>query len=241
MATQATVLAPAEHTALTSALGFKGEINALHREALKSGNEMMRNAIRCGELLEEVKGVLKAAKSTSFEIWIERNLDFSPQSARSYMRLYNDLGRLPKTKAAFVLKNADSISEARRLISSALPEPEEKEPPTMTETSPPYELPKPVRTFSKPIAPEPIDVPEEPAEPDEPCPEPAEPEAHSSWWPEPWTCDSYYIRDAEGNEVIETVESSRDTLNRIVACVNAMAGILEPGAFMKRAGRPKTG
>ena len=255
MVTQVTALAPAEHTALTSALGFKGEINALHREALKSGNEMMRNAIRCGELLEEVKGVLKAAKSTSFEIWIERNLDFSPQSARSYMRLYNDLGRLPKTKAAFVLKNADSISEARRLISSALPEPEEKEPPTMTETSPSYDLPKPVRTFTKPIAPEPIDAPEEPVEPEsvpfpaEPQDEPAavqKPETPGQHSPTPWTlvrnCGEQRMQDANGNLVADTGQStdgmSLADKQRIVACVNAMAGILEPGAFMEKAGRP---
>jgi hypothetical protein len=114
---------------------------------------------------------------------------------------------------------------------------EEKEPPTMTETSPSYDLPKPVRTFTKPIAPEPADLTGEPVEP---CPEPAEPETHSRKWPEPWTWDSDYIRDAEDNEVIATGEASSDALNRIVACVNAMAGILEPGAFMEKAGRVKT-
>jgi hypothetical protein len=40
------------------------------------------------------------------------------------------------------------------------------------------------------------------------------------------------ILDADGWQLPDTA------LNRIVACVNAMAGILEPVAFMERAGRP---
>jgi len=258
MATQATALAASEHAAITKALSYRGEINALHREAMKSGNEMMRNAIRCGELLEEVKKVLKVAKSTTFEKWLEGNVDFSAQSARSYMRLANDLGALGKTKAAFVLKNADSISEARRLISAALPEPEEKEPPMPT--------PKPVQqpavqevkaalklaepTFVKPVAkpePEVQDCPEpcEPEAPDERSMEPEvqtpeEPRHHS---PTPWTCKHYGktigeqpewtsgIFDANGMP-LSSLYDQRANTEHIVACVNAMAGVQDPETFV---------
>jgi len=229
MATQATALAPAEHAVLTKALSLKGEINALHREALKSGNEMMRNAIRCGELLEEVKGVLKAAKSATFENWIERNLDFSPQSARSYMRLYNELGRLSKTKAAFVLKNADSISEARRLISSALPEPEEKEPvmPAPKPLKPERILPAPdiEPRFTAPE--EPVDNnPVEPARCDDPLPEPEKlSERHS---PTPWAPFGRQVIDAN-QKIIAQCKTEEDA-KRITECVNAMAGVHDPKA-----------
>jgi hypothetical protein len=63
--------------------------------------------------------------------------------------------------------------------------------------------------------------------------EPAEPETQSRQWPpEPWSCRDGMILDADGWQLPDTA------LNRIVACVNAMAGILEPVAFMERAGRP---
>jgi len=126
MAKKTAVALPADdNRALTQAAGLRGEINALHREALKSGNEMLRNAVQCGERLEQVKLVLKACKTTSFGKWIEQNLDFSERSAQSYCKLYNDLGKLPKAQSVALLGNADSINEAKRLIAEVV-KPERK-------------------------------------------------------------------------------------------------------------------
>jgi len=111
---------PANEMAISNkALTLKGEIEACHREVLKSGNEMIRNAVRVGELLTEVQSVLKASKSTTFGSWVEQFLPFSERSARSYIKLHNELEQLPNRKRASVLESADSINEARRLIAAA--------------------------------------------------------------------------------------------------------------------------
>jgi hypothetical protein len=124
---------PANEMALsTKALTLKGEIEACHREVLKSGNEMIRNAVRVGELLMEVQSVLKASKSTTFGAWVEQFLPFSERSARSYIKLHNELEQLPNRKRASVLESADSINEARRLIAAATkpdPKPDPPAPP----------------------------------------------------------------------------------------------------------------
>jgi hypothetical protein len=216
---------------------MKGEIVAYHQAATRAAEEAMENLFQCGRLLDAVKDVLKAEKSTTFGKWVEQFCGFSERSAFSYCSIYNNLRHLTKLQRAAVFKEYQS-QRAIALFLADNRKTEEKEPPAMTETSPHYELPEPVRTFTKPIAPEPVDLT---AEPDEPCPEPTEPETQPRQWPEPWYWGSDYIRDANGNEVIATGEASSDALNRLVACVNAMAGILEPGAFMERAGRVKTG
>jgi hypothetical protein len=239
MVTQATALAPTSQTALTKALGMKGEIVAYHQAATKAAEEAMENLFQCGRLLDAVKGVLKAEKSTTFGRWTEQFCGFSERSAHCYCKLYHDLQHLTKAQRA-ALFNRHQSQRAVTLFLSESQKTEEKEPPTMTETSLSYELPKPVQTPIKPAAPEPADLTGEPVELKS-CPEPAEPETQPRQWPEPWYWDSDYIRDAEDNEVIATGEASSDALNRIVACVNAMAGVPDPGAFMERAGRVKTG
>jgi hypothetical protein len=105
----------------TQALALKGEINALHRETLKAGNEMMKNAVRCGQLLGQVKLILKASKTATFENWVEQNLDVSYRSARSYMLLSNRLEELQNWQSSAILQTADSISEAFRLIETTRP------------------------------------------------------------------------------------------------------------------------
>lgn len=123
----------------TKALALKGEINALHRETLKSGNEMMRNAVRCGQLLSQVKEILKASKTTTFENWVGQNLDVSYRSVRSYMLLSNKLEELQNWQSSAILQTADSISEAFRLIEHTKPpvDPAPQSNPPSIPTSPP--------------------------------------------------------------------------------------------------------
>jgi hypothetical protein len=142
MKQQKNVPVPTSSTELaisTKALALKGEINALHRETLKSGNEMMRNAVSCGERLEELKAILKASKTTTFENWVNQNLDFTDRAARSYIKLFTDLGKLPKPERRSVLETADSIAEARRLIAATLtPDTPKPAPaPSVSATAPP--------------------------------------------------------------------------------------------------------
>lgn len=57
--------------------------------------------------------------------------------------------------------------------------------------------------------------------------------------PEPWAYDNEFIVDASDNYLADcagsdfSVEQDRYNAQRIVACVNAMAGIEDPGAFME--------
>ena len=123
-----------------SPLSLKGEINAHHREAMRAGNELLHHAHACGELLTQVKELLKADKNTTFGNWVDQFIDFSYRSARDYMKLYNDLECLPKMASSAILNSADNISQARRLIAGHIeqdkPEPK-SEPQQPTQERPP--------------------------------------------------------------------------------------------------------
>jgi hypothetical protein len=259
---------------------MKGEIVAYHQAATRAAEEAMENLFQCGRLLDAVKDVLKNEKTTPFAEWCERFCDISGSSAYSYCKLYQDLREFTKFQRAGIFNRYNS----QRAVASFLADnrkTEEKEPPTMTETSPSYELPKPVRDFPA-LEPDMFDgvpvIDETGNEPkvvgcianprldksgeisgdvvideetvrsvplwrnNEPVPFPAEPqdepatvqkpETPGQHSPTPWYWDSDYIRDAEDNEVIATGEASSDDLNRIVACVNAMAGVSNPEAVV---------
>jgi hypothetical protein len=105
----------------TAALSLVGRINACHRECVKAGNETLKYAVECGELLTEVKAVLKADGSTTFGIWVGQFLDFSERSADVYCRLHKDLGKLPKAQRAALFDEAESIRGLQKLISQAVP------------------------------------------------------------------------------------------------------------------------
>jgi hypothetical protein len=124
---------PTELAISTKVISLKGEIEACHREMLKSGNEMLKNAVRVGELLTEVQAVLKASKSSTFENYIEQFLPFSRSAAFSYLKLYKGLEKIGKSTRRGLLESADSIAEARKLISEATPAPKSTpKPPPVT-------------------------------------------------------------------------------------------------------------
>ena len=160
----------------TQALALKGEIEACHRDTLRAGNEMVQAAYRCGELLIEVRDVLKASKTSSFENWIEQFLPFNRSAAYSYIKLCNDLGKIANVRSrGQIISSADSISEARRLISAVI-SPPAKPDPTVSKTE----------TVDEPIPTSPPDsgadrVDEDPLA----FPEGPEPDLDGEWVDEP--------------------------------------------------------
>jgi len=124
---------PANELALTTkAISLKGEIEACHREVERSGRTAIDNAIRVGQLLTEVKAVLKASQSTTFGKYVEQFLPFSERHARRYMELYTNLGKLPNRTRVSVLESADSIKSLGQMISTAVkpdPKPDPPAPP----------------------------------------------------------------------------------------------------------------
>ena len=98
------------------AMSLIDEIKQCHSMALDKLNEGFSYAIRCGELLTECKALLKAEGSTTFGVWTEQFLDFSPRTAQRYMKLHKDLGQLSNTTRLSFLQSADSISSLQNLL-----------------------------------------------------------------------------------------------------------------------------
>lgn len=82
-------------------------INTEHRMARQSAESAVEHAIRCGQLLADVKAALPHGQ---FGKWIETNCEFSPQTARLYM------------KAATQNANGLAFSSVRHLFPSGQPE-----------------------------------------------------------------------------------------------------------------------
>jgi hypothetical protein len=78
------------------------EINRLHGEIVEFGRVTLEKAFRIGQLLTEQKQSLPHGQ---FGNWIASNLPFSDRTARNYMRLHRERGRL-KTETASDLGSA---------------------------------------------------------------------------------------------------------------------------------------
>jgi hypothetical protein len=68
------------------------ELNRLHGEIETKLRTTVQDAIRAGEILTQVKDRLDHGE---FLPWIERNCEFSRQTADNYRRLYDHRGKLP--------------------------------------------------------------------------------------------------------------------------------------------------
>ena len=153
----------------TKAMTLAGRINACHRECRKSGEEMLRYAVECGELLTDVKALLKADKTTTFEKWGGQFLDFSWRTAESYCKLYKDLRRLPKAQQLQVFDEVDSIRGLQKRIAEAAPKDDPAPAPAAT---PPPPAPVLLDRDGDPLPdpPEVVDEPEVPAATETPKP-----------------------------------------------------------------------
>lgn len=80
------------------------EINRLHQEIENALKMSLANAIKIGKRLQEVKENLPHG---SFLPWIKENLTFSDQTARNYIKLYDNRNQLT---------GADSITDAYRML-----------------------------------------------------------------------------------------------------------------------------
>lgn len=78
------------------------EIITLHNEIAGHLRLSLENAIKIGQLLTEQK---KTLGHGGFTPWIQVNLPFTDRTARNYMRLYREKGRL-KTETVSDLKSA---------------------------------------------------------------------------------------------------------------------------------------
>jgi len=83
---------------------FVDEINARHRNILACRRTALEEAIRIGELLIANK---KAVPHGAWLKWIDKNLEFSDQTARNYIRLYENRDDL---KFKSVLNLADAYA-----------------------------------------------------------------------------------------------------------------------------------
>jgi hypothetical protein len=105
---QVTLIPAPQQAGLTKALTLKGEIVAYHKAATSAAEEAMENLFQCGRLLEDVKAVLKADKSTPFGKWVEQFCGFSERSAQGYCKLYQDLRDSTKAQRAALFNQHQS-------------------------------------------------------------------------------------------------------------------------------------
>jgi hypothetical protein len=98
------------------ALSLKNEINANHRECLKTANDAVDYAIKAGELLMQVKDLLHHGE---FQKWIDQYCDFSYDVASGYMRLHKRLLTYSKVERAQLLTDATSVANLANLIKPA--------------------------------------------------------------------------------------------------------------------------
>ncbi len=94
------------------------EINANHRECIKSGNDALKHAIQAGELLVKLK---ECVKHGEFQPLIESRCDFSLTSAKTYIKIATDLPAVLKTSGKTA--GADmTIRGGMKLIAEAKPQ-----------------------------------------------------------------------------------------------------------------------
>ena len=85
------------------------EIRQLHAGIISHARTSLVNAIRIGEILSQIKTVLK---NTNWIEWLQTNLPFSDRTARRYVSCYERRDQLS-------LDNLSNLSEAYALIASA--------------------------------------------------------------------------------------------------------------------------
>lgn len=95
------------------ALSLRSEINANHREAIKTATDTIGYATKAGELLVQVKSLLPHG---GFEKWISQNCDFSYDVASGYMRLHKRLEGKSKVVRAQLLTDARSVTNLQNLL-----------------------------------------------------------------------------------------------------------------------------
>lgn len=99
------------------AIALKNEINAHHRECLKSAGDAVHHALECGRLLCEAKAEIEHGQWTA---WVEQYCDFSYRTARDYVQAFKVHGLLGHKLEV----PATSISQIKNL----LPAPERTNP-----------------------------------------------------------------------------------------------------------------
>ena len=98
------------------AISLKSEINANHRECLKTANDAIDYALKAGELLLDVKGLVPHGE---FQNWVKQYCEFNYDVAKGYMRLNRDLLEYSKKERAHLLADATSIGNLKKLLKPA--------------------------------------------------------------------------------------------------------------------------
>ena len=86
-----------------------GEIKRLHDQILRHARQSLNNAIRIGEVLTQVKAVLKHGQWLE---WLESSAPFSERTAQNYMACY-------ARRDAFKSANVADLTKAYGLILSS--------------------------------------------------------------------------------------------------------------------------
>lgn len=84
------------------------EINRLHAGIIASARNSISDAIRIGEILSQIKSVLK---NTNWINWLQENLPFSDRTARRYVSCF-------ERKDQLALDNVSNLGEAYALLAS---------------------------------------------------------------------------------------------------------------------------
>jgi hypothetical protein len=98
------------------ALSLKNEINANHRECLKTANDAIDYALKAGELLQQVKGLVPHGV---FQNWVKQHCEFNYDVASGYMRLHGRLLAYSKVERAQLLTDATSVTNLKKLLKPA--------------------------------------------------------------------------------------------------------------------------
>jgi len=100
---------------------FADEINALHKEVNKHARSALEKAIRIGELLVANRA---AVRHGDWLNWLKKNIAVSDQTARNYIRIYEDRDNL---KFKIVLNLTDALALlAKKTDRKAAPAKDEK-------------------------------------------------------------------------------------------------------------------
>ena len=105
------------------ALGLVGECNAHHRECIKAGNEMAKNAYDAGRILNEIKQIIPHGL---WRGWVDQHCDFSLRICQCYIKLSKDLQKLPKSARAALLESNSIRAVAAAVAKDAAPEKNDK-------------------------------------------------------------------------------------------------------------------
>jgi hypothetical protein len=98
-------------------MSLKDEIRRAHAKCVTDAQSAVKHAIKCGKLLNEVKPLVAANPATPpFGDWVDEYLPFSRRTAQAYIKLYNDLQKLPPRRTSALLREAPSINGLIKLL-----------------------------------------------------------------------------------------------------------------------------